>query len=103
MRLTYEEMRDWSPMSGKEEFQSAQLRLVCKDEAEFYVAWERIKHINGIIWSGCPAVERNSYSDLVVSINKGRNSTIKDVKEDIAYLRKEIEIALRIGSMSKRN
>jgi hypothetical protein len=95
MRIVYEEMRDWSPFTGKEEFESAQLRLICKNETEFYAAWEFIKDIDGVIWSGCPAIEQNEYSDIVVSVAKGRGDTIKDVKDTIAYYRKVINETLK--------
>jgi hypothetical protein len=97
MRLVYEEMRDWNYASGREEFKSAQLRLVCKNEQEFYASWEKIKSINGVMWCGCPDIEQNSYSDLVASVQKERHGTIKEVKEDVAYLRQEINRALGIG------
>lgn len=97
MRLVYEEMRDFNYVSGKEEFESAQLLLVCKSYEEFMAAWSRIKDIDGVIWSGCPTEDPGYYSDFVVSVKKERGDTIKDVKEHIAYLRKEINRALKGG------
>ncbi|RXZ78174.1 hypothetical protein EBB07_29405 [Paenibacillaceae bacterium] len=101
MKLVYEEERNWNPMTGKDEYKGAQLRLVCKTEAEWDAAYAMIKDINGVIWSGCPSEDEKTYSDTVVSVNKALSMTIKEVKEEVSWLRDQIEEKLSIGKYRK--
>lgn len=94
MRIIYEEKREDDPYTGREEYRAGYLRLVCKDEQEFYTAWDKIKSVEGVVWSGCPDESNGEYSDVIVEVVKSPASTIADVKEWIKYYREQVKTAL---------
>ena len=44
--------------------------MQCKNEKEFQETYEKIKHVKGTVWSGCPVEESGYYEDLVAAVKR---------------------------------
>lgn len=100
MKLVFGEHKNDS--NGKNKLVSMDLTLHCEDEKEFDKAWEQIKDIEGVCWSGCPVVEDNGrYSDIVAVVKKGIGITNTEVYETLKEIRNDIEQTLKIGKYRK--
>lgn len=102
MKLVNGKLTETNYMTGKEELQSLDLTLVCKNEEEFMEAWDKIKEISGVSWCGCPWELDGKYGDVVVTIKKENGMTSAEVYEELRYIRKEIEETLSIGKFRKK-
>lgn len=101
MKVVYEEFREYSYHTCKDELQAVELRLVCKNETEFRTAFQRIQDIEGVDWVGCPHEDDNEYSDIIVHIRKGSGDTIKEIKDELTFIRSQINETLGIGRRKK--
>jgi hypothetical protein len=71
------------------------VNLKCRDEAEFLEAYNKIKTVDGVVWSGCPVEDEKGYMDMIGYVDKGEYTipVLKDEAEYIAQQCKKILIA----------
>lgn len=97
MKFTTEEYREYNWATEKEELEFISIDLHCKNESEFMQVWEKIKHVDGVEWCGCPTEENGEYIDTVATVHKKGRMSIADTKAAIKEIRDEIKATLKGG------